>query len=384
MQVRAGNVTLTIYPWTHPSGKAYFRFDYTCPESGKIKQVTRSTQAKAKDAARSKCIELSSGQVSLDTLSPTTIARLRRLLAADPLLSFADDYLHAMRKARPMKPLADALREFLAVKESNRGASLANVTQLTRNLAKLPAHCGEGAIIADVTPGTLESYISGDGKRSPRYRHNIRRSLVSFFLWARSREYLPETAATAAEKTERPIITRKIPETYTPAELRVILDQCLPEHRAWFALQAWAGLRGDEILSSSPDKSPLDWADIDLAAKIITVRPETAKTKHKRIVPICDALAVLLRANGKKALGQVASVDPRETVNGQSETKRLGALLGKWKQNALRHSFISYRAALVGLGKTAMEAGNSESEARRSYNDAMTSTQAREWFSWGE
>jgi hypothetical protein len=63
-----------------------------------------------------------------------------------------------------------------------------------------------------------------------------------------------------------------------------------------------------------------------------------------------------------------------------SETTRLGAFVGGWKRNALRHSFISYRAAQAGLGQTAMEAGNSESEAKASYLDAMTEAESELWF----
>ena len=63
-----------------------------------------------------------------------------------------------------------------------------------------------------------------------------------------------------------------------------------------------------------------------------------------------------------------------------SETTRLGNLIGGWKRNALRHSFLSYRSALVGISQTAMEAGNSESEARRSYVDAQGKDMAEAWF----
>jgi hypothetical protein len=56
-------------------------------------------------------------------------------------------------------------------------------------------------------------------------------------------------------------------------------------------------------------------------------------------------------------------------------------LIGGWKPNARRHSYISYRAALIGLGRCAMEAGNSEGEAKRSYNDAMSEAEATLYFS---
>lgn len=36
---------------------------------------------------------------------------------------------------------------------------------------------------------------------------------------------------------------------------------------------------------------------------------------------------------------------------------------------------------LAGVAQTAMEAGNSESEARKSYNDAKSEAEAEEWFS---
>jgi integrase len=378
VKIRAGNVTLTIYPWKHPSGREYHRFDLTCPETGRVKSITRSTLAKAKESARQKCIELSSGQLSLNSLPTTTIARLRRLLEHDATLSFADEYLAQLKTDRPRKPLAEALEEFLRTKEANRGASTSNIDQLTRNLKKFPTHCGSISM-AEILPSAIESYIMGNGTRAPRYRQNIRRSLISFFRWSRARGHLPETSITAAEKTEKPIITKKTPTTYTPDELKIILTQCQPEHRLWFSLQAWAGIRGDELLSPSPDKSPLQWTDIDLEKNIITIRPETAKTKTKRVIPICAALKHALMHEPEKT-GNIAIKDPRRYTNGQSETKKLGELLGGWKQNALRHSYISYRAALIGLGRTAMEAGNSENEAKRSYNDAMTEAQANEWF----
>ena len=76
------------------------------------------------------------------------------------------------------------------------------------------------------------------------------------------------------------------------------------------------------------------------------------------------------------------SLPPHKPAAGgrESETTRLGKFVGGWRRNALRHSFISYRDAIVGLAQTAMEAGNSESEARRSYNDAKGADAAAEWF----
>jgi hypothetical protein len=54
----------------------------------------------------------------------------------------------------------------------------------------------------------------------------------------------------------------------------------------------------------------------------------------------------------------------------------------KWKQNALRHSFISYRLALVpDVNRVALEAGNSPQMIFRHYRELATPEQAQTWFS---
>ena len=104
-------------------------------------------------------------------------------------------------------------------------------------------------------------------------------------------------------------------------------------------------------------------------------------------MPICDALRAWIKPIAK-ASGPVNELCPpnRRGRAGEglgkceAETVRLGGLIGGWKSNALRHSFISYRAAIVGLAQTAMEAGNSEGQAKRSYNDAKGLDEASAWF----
>ena len=54
----------------------------------------------------------------------------------------------------------------------------------------------------------------------------------------------------------------------------------------------------------------------------------------------------------------------------------------KWKQNALRHSFISYRLAEIqDVNRVSLEAGNSPQMIFRHYRELATPEQARTWFS---
>jgi hypothetical protein len=54
---------------------------------------------------------------------------------------------------------------------------------------------------------------------------------------------------------------------------------------------------------------------------------------------------------------------------------------GGWRQNALRHSFISYRVALTGdVARTALEAGNAAKMIFRHYREVVEAQTAEAWF----
>ncbi len=53
-----------------------------------------------------------------------------------------------------------------------------------------------------------------------------------------------------------------------------------------------------------------------------------------------------------------------------------------WKNNALRHSYISYRVAETGdVNRTALEAGNSAAMIFSNYRELVTPQEAEKWFS---
>jgi hypothetical protein len=69
-----------------------------------------------------------------------------------------------------------------------------------------------------------------------------------------------------------------------------------------------------------------------------------------------------------------------QKVAKNTATKKAAAV--KWKHNAMRHSFISYRLAIVqDAAKVALEAGNSPQVIFSSYRELVTPDQAKAWFS---
>ena len=55
---------------------------------------------------------------------------------------------------------------------------------------------------------------------------------------------------------------------------------------------------------------------------------------------------------------------------------------GGWRQNALRHSFISYRVAETGdVARTSLEAGNSPKMIFRHYREIVDEEATKAWWS---
>jgi len=367
--VKYRTVSITIRPWNR-KGREYWRF-----KAGD-KMVVRSTLEKAKQDARTHAQATYKGTLDLDTLTPAQVAAMKRMIDADPSCRLVDAFLVWHGKQAPKKNSKEAVAEFIAAKEANRGRSRHNVDNLTRHLAKIP-----DANLADIAPADFPP-IPG----SARTRSNVQAAWVTFFRWCVKRDYLPYGERTAPEKLDKPIVVRSIPATWSPAELKTLLANVKSQYLPWLALAALAGIRTEEVCPDpNSDKSPLAWEDFVWDRSIIIMRPETAKTGRRRVIPIPESLRAIIEP--LKGAGSVGPhLPPHTPPKGHklAETTRLGACVGGWRRNALRHSFISYRAAQVGLSQTAMEAGNSEAEARRSYNDAKGKDEAEEWFGIGQ
>ena len=100
------------------------------------------------------------------------------------------------------------------------------------------------------------------------------------------------------------------------------------------------------------------------------------KTRRRRLVPIPDNLR--------------AWIEPLSQPEGPIVVHRAlsNALLNhaarnklKWKRNALRHSFISYKLALVpDTARVALECGNSPETIFAHYRELVSPQQATEWL----
>jgi integrase len=155
---------------------------------------------------------------------------------------------------------------------------------------------------------------------------------------------------------------------FTPEQMEKLMKAATEDLIPILAIGGFAGLRGAEI-------ARLNWSAVDLGRKIIELRAGQAKTASRRIVPITDNLA-----------GWLAKIERNGPVVPDDgvflKARRLAKSLGiPWPHNALRHSYISYRIAVVqSAAQVALEAGNSPAIIFKHYRELVTKESADQWF----
>ena len=159
---------------------------------------------------------------------------------------------------------------------------------------------------------------------------------------------------------------------YTPDEMGRMLLAAKARHLPFLAIGAFAGIRSAEI-------HRLHWEDIKWDRGHIEIAGHKAKTAARRLVPLPDNLKAWLAPWREKTGLIIESEDKSGALN---ELAVKAKIPGGWRQNALRHSFISYRVALTGdVARTALEAGNSAKMIFRHYREVVDGEASKAWFS---
>ena len=289
-----------------------------------------------------------------------------KLLDGASMIEATKFYLRHHPRHLPSRTVSEVVEEMLVAKEAD-GVSVVHLTDLRWRLRRFATHFP--GRIAMVLGQELQNYLA-DIKGSGRSKNNVRKMLKNLFHFAQSRGYLPKGLTEAddlvrAKEKPQPIAI------YTPAEMAKLLQHAEEDIIPFLAIGAFAGLRSAEILR-------LDWSEVDLAGDHIEVKASKAKTASRRLVPISPNLKQWL-APHHQGSGKVVVV---EQVSWK--LKKLTALESvgfKWKHNALRHSFISYRVAQVqNVAQVALEAGNSPQIIFSNYRELVKPADAVQWF----
>jgi integrase len=275
-------------------------------------------------------------------------------------------YARHHRQGITRKAVASAVEEIIEAKKS-KGVSDVYLRDLRYRLGvfKTTFNCDVNAL----TPDDVADFFQRL-RLSPRSHNNFLRMLRTFFAFAQRHGWLSKEVdllVRVEKRSEKPGPV----DIFSPSELAKLLKNASAEVATCIALTAFAGLRPEEILR-------LDWADIERRPGFIEVAAHKAKTATRRIVFISDNLVRWLAISPRNGTGVWPYSKDRffKAMRKAADNAKV-----KWKQNALRHSFISYRLAEIqDVNRVALEAGNSPQMIFRHYRELATPEQARTWF----
>ncbi len=268
------------------------------------------------------------------------------------------------------KKTADVIAELIAAKRREQ-LSVHYVDRLEDDLKSLAAVVPDE--IEKVHAPHIKEFLNAC-KVGPRRWNNLRDQVVILFRFARSQRYLPKDRTTEAEDVTKMKVARKTVDMFTPEELRIIIENTRPVWLPWVLISAFAGIRTFEVM-------PMDWLSVRWDQKLIDLPPEVTKVNERRIIPMCDALIEALTP-WRNATGPVCQdkVPQREIEQIMAKVKKTHPWF-RWKHNALRHAYGSYRTALTqNIPQVALEMGNSIQMVKRHYLEARTFEEGLRWF----
>ncbi len=390
VEIGSGAARVRIYTMNRKDG--YPEFTLAWKEGGMRRLRSFGDIAEARMVAQQTTVRLTNGGCVADEATKRDIEQLRHcegvarkfgvtLTAAmdewlsaksaltDGTLVDAVRFYQAQRSdIRAVKTVAQVAAEFIA---SRRASGLSEVyirscrDNVTRFASAVKGNIGE------VTVADMNRFLTDLKDLGPVTRNSIRRNLVTMFGFAKRQGYLHPDRKTAAEQSELFKEQDTEIEIFTPGEIGHLLLTAHAPILPLVAIGAFAGIRSAEIRR-------LDWEDIKWDRGHIEIAGRKAKTAARRLVPLTDYLKPWL-APWREETGPIITLtDPAGALGNLAVKARIP---GGWRQNALRHSYISYRVALTGdVARTALEAGNSPQMIFRHYREVVTEDVARAWF----
>lgn len=256
--------------------------------------------------------------------------------------------------------LAAAVNEFLVYQ-----ARLARSDRYLRQLRVVFNSLLKGrrdCMVHELTPADVRRWAEA-GRWSQGTARRYVADVRGFLEWCRRREWVLSNPADEV-RIPKAVDTRP-PPIHTPEEVAAILEASRSnlDVTRHLAVRYFAGLRTAEAMALREE-------DVRIDEGILVVPAAKAKTRRRRVVRICPALAAWLALGG-----QLRGIRP-DTVR---QVMRLAGV--KCPPNVSRHSWCSYHLALhESAAKTALEAGHAESMLFGHYRALVSQEAAARYF----
>lgn len=296
-----------------------------------------------------------------------------------PLPVAVDGYLTTVATVKRID-LTKAVKDFVDVREAETKSVNGKRPELSKNylqITKLWLGWFEktfpSTAVCDLTKEHLDKFIASRTHLAAKSKNHLRATVKTFLNWCIKKNYLlANHRLLDADGMKRQKADTGETDFYRPAELQSLLDAADDTLRPIIALQGLAGIRLQEA-------QRLTWQDVFGTAGHVGISATKSKTRSRRLVEICPALAAWLEPYCQRegALWKQS----RDTYHAAFVELRKSKAIPV-RKNGLRHAFCTYHFALHGNENlTAAQAGNSPSVIHQAYKGLATKADAEKWFS---
>jgi integrase len=277
------------------------------------------------------------------------------------------------------KDLAQAVEEFIQADQPRTKSSNGQRAQLSSEYTRIRAlrlhHFAKalpGHAVCDLTKQHLDAFIKAMADASPKARNHHRAGIKQFIQWSVRNDYLPPSnRLLEADGMRMEHANNGDIGIYTPTEFRALLETAEGPLKPLIAIGGMCGLRTAEL-------QRLEWEDVWRIEGHIEISQTKSKTRSRRLVPICPALAEWLRPY-RHSSGKLWQGSDRCFHKGSAEVCDRAKV--SRKPNGLRHSFCSFHFVLhANENLTAAQAGNSPAMIHQHYKGLATKAEAERWF----
>jgi integrase len=312
---------------------------------------------------------------TLERLSHTraseALAAYRLLEGHDvSLLDAVSGFLAVHKDRNSSIPFLELFNQFLDAKKDRNQQYLRELRITRDRWPELHAK-----LVCDITQRDLDPLLH---KLTPGARNPILRYWRAVFNYGIKKDRLIKNPVEGLDFEQR---RRKEVETLTNGQAKAMLEHALAEDLQllpFLVLGCFAGIRPDGELQK------LEWSDIDLTDKVVTIRPEVSKTNRRRFVDLSENAKAWLQTFINRAgapSGRVVTYSESE-LRARRTANRKAAGIDRWIQQAMRHSYCSNWLAMhQDVNKLVLQSGHDSVDTMwRNYHKGTPKADAEQFW----
>ena len=344
--------------------------------TGKRQQLFFSSKAEAATVCEQLKARKDSFGTSLTTLTPAKIAEAAEaynLLEGKniSLLAAVRAHLGVEEQRSASIPFRELCTLYIESRKDRDERYLAGMRQTMNRFPSL-----HDRLVSDISHRDLKPLINAivPGGRNVQLRH-----LRAFFNYGIKHGYLTDNPVFRLDFVES---SPKEVEIVSPEDVAKILETALENNLnllPYLVLGFFCGIRPVGELTL------LQWSDVDLRAKSVTIRSTVSKTKRRRFPEISENAIGWLEAyrqRGGRCEGPVVAYSERVLYTRRQQNQEAAGIT-HWPNSAMRHSYCSYWLAMhKDINKLVLQSGHTSVDTMwRHYHRGTTEAEAKKF--WG-